>query len=341
MKIAFFQPPAAQSAGGIAAAIHPLETNLQDLGHKVVHSLEDQPDLVHFHGLWQPAHLSLARTCRARGLPYLVSPHGMLEPWAFRSKRWKKYPYFFLGERPYLKRAAALLGTSPLEADHLREMVPGVRVVSLPLGLTDSARPDYLTARSALNWKPAEKILLYLSRVDRKKGLDILLQALAETSPPSARLVIVGGGHPAYLRHCHRLATQHAPTLPPIDWMGEVWGAGRWPFLQGADLFCLPTHSENFGLAVLEALQVGTPVLTTRHTPWPGFMEHQEGGYFCDSERESVRAALRQFGESPAWPESKRAPLAAWARGAFDWSALIPKYEALYREIAPSAHPRA
>jgi glycosyltransferase involved in cell wall biosynthesis len=93
-----------------------------------------------------------------------------------------------------------------------------------------------------------------------KKGLDLLLRALAVTElPEMSRLVIVGGGDPYYVSKLRSLAASLADRLPKIDWVGEVWGAARWPYFQGANLFCLPTHSENFGLAVLEACQVGTP----------------------------------------------------------------------------------
>lgn len=334
MKIAFFQPPTAQSLGGIAAALRPLEATLQGLGHEIVRDLEGQPEVVHFHGLWQRPHLKLARTCRERGIPYLVSPHGMLEPWAFRSKRWKKHPYFYLLERPFLRKAAAVLGTSQLEVKNLRAKLSTTHLVALPLGLTDSARPAHQAARQALSFQPEEKILLYLSRIDRKKGLDILLRALAATPLTSARLVVVGGGDPTYLQECRHLAETHAHDLPPIDWMGEVWGQERWPFLQAADLFCLPTHSENFGLAVLEALQVGTPVLTTCQTPWPSLMAGVAGGYFCRPEVESVASALVEFAKAPAWADSDRSVLANWAHSQFSWDKLAQDYEALYREVA-------
>src|SRR4029434_11266956 len=98
---------------------------------------------------------------------------------------------------------------------------------------------------------------------------DLLLDALATTElPPETRLVIVGGGEPAYVHSLRSAANSLATRLPRIDWIGEIWGDARWPYLQGADLFCLPSHSENFGLTLLEACQVGTPVLTTTATPW-------------------------------------------------------------------------
>lgn len=334
MKISFLQPPAAQSAGGITAALGPLEAALRELGHTISPDLAADTDVAHFHGLWQFPHHALARHCRQRGIPYLVSPHGMLEPWAFRSKRWKKLPFFHVLEKPYLRSAAALLTTSRIESDNLSKRVAHQRIVALPLGLTGPARPDYESSRRALGWDPREKVLLYLSRIDRKKGLDILLEALVDAAVSGVRLVIVGGGASDYVRNCQRIARERADRLPPVDWAGEIWGEARWPYLQGADLFCLPTHSENFGLAVLEALQVGTPVLTTRLTPWPDLMNGREGAFFCQPERTSVKEALTAFGESKTWTETQRAELANWAHDEFNWCALGIRYGALYREVA-------
>lgn len=275
MKLRFFEPPPAQKAGGLQAAIDSLRDALAALGHDVQINAgtptRGSCDAVHFHGLWQPGFPALSRECTAAGIPFVVSPHGMLEPWARRKKWWKKWPYFQLVEKRWIRRAACLLATSEGEARRLREIFPVSRVECLPLGLTAAARPDYPRARESLGWANEETVLLFLSRIHEKKGLDLLLSALATSHgawPGETRLVIVGPEEqPGYVARCRAFAAENASRLPRIDWRGAVWGAERWPFFQGADLFCLPTHSENFGLAVLEACQVGTPALTTTETP--------------------------------------------------------------------------
>ena len=95
MKLHFHQPPPAQRAGGLDAAIRSLQSALEALGHEVIvnpHKMSVQPDAAHFHGLWQPAYRSAARHYAGQNIPFVVSPHGMLEPWAWRHKRWKKLP---------------------------------------------------------------------------------------------------------------------------------------------------------------------------------------------------------------------------------------------------------
>jgi glycosyltransferase involved in cell wall biosynthesis len=166
-----------------------------------------------------------------------------------------------------------------------------------------------------------------------KKGLDLLLQVLARSarSEPT-RLVIVGDGAPSYVRSLQDFASRHAATLPLIEWKGAIWGDARWPYFQGADLFCLPTHSENFGLAVLEACQVGTPALTTTETPWATELSSGRG-FIGRPTVESIQQLLADFFQQPRWTFEKRTALADWAHANFDWKILAPKYAAFYHSI--------
>ena len=335
MRVVFFTPPAEQRIGGLDAAIDGLRGALERRGIEVGGELPaDGGDCVaHFHGLWQPGHPRLARECAARGIPCVVSPHGMLEPWAWRHKRWKKWPYFHLVEKRHLTRANAVLATAAQEAGRLRAMLPGQRIETLPLGLTGGAKPDYHRARGQLGWGEDERVLLFLSRIHVKKGLDLLLRALAAMEvPEGTRLVIVGEGEAGYVAELRRFAEEHARELPRLDWVGAVWGEERWQYFQGADLFCLPTHSENFGLAVLEACQVGTPALTTTETPWAE--ELADGrGFICTPHADEVRRELTRFFSAARGTPEARAALAEWAWARFHWDALAARYAEFYRSL--------
>lgn len=333
MNVVFAVPPPSQRVGGLDSAIGGLRRALGALDVSIADELPTDPDpgtLVHFHGLWQPPHAHLARRCLDQGIPYVISPHGMLEPWAWRHKWWKKWPYFHLVEKGYLANAHGLLATAAQEARRLEKFAPGQQIETIPLGLTGKARPDYDQARRRLGWEPEDCVLLFLSRIHLKKGLDLLLEALATTPlPQCARLVVVGEGAPAYLRELQRFAKARAAHLPPIEWVGAVWGEARWPYFQGADLFCLPTHSENFGLAVLEACQVGTPALTTTETPWAEELAAGRG-FIGEPNVESVRRLLTRFFQQPRSAPENRAALADWAHTKYDWKTLAPKYVSFY-----------
>jgi glycosyltransferase involved in cell wall biosynthesis len=342
MKIHFHEPPPAQRLGGLDAAIRGLQSALDRLGHDVIVNPEDgstPPEIAHFHGLWQPAFRRAARAYKRRGVPYVVSPHGMLEPWAWRHKRWKKFPYWHLVEAPWVRRAACVLATAPSEARRLKAFLPKTFIEILALGLTGDALPNYDGARARLGWAPNELVLLFLSRIHEKKGLDLLLAALAgiHLVPPNCRLVIVGPEEQReYADRCRRFATENATRLPRIDWIGPAWGDDRWPYLQGADLFCLPTHSENFGLVVLEACQVGTLVLTTTTTPWADVLRGH-GGFSAEPETASIRGALERFLAQGRATVAARDSVANWARQTYDWVALGPRYAALYQRLAQAA----
>lgn len=335
MKVRFLSPPPALQIGGIQNAIEGLRAALGARGAEVLDGADptDRESLHHFHGLWNPGHSRLAGRLRNAGRPYVVSPHGMLEPWAFRNRRWKKLPYFHLVERRFLTGAASLFVTSEMEKEHLLRVVSHPRVEVLPLGCRDPRGPAYAEARRTLGWKRGDRVMVFLSRVDPKKGLHLLFEALAGLPEVARgwRLVIVGDGPEDYGRELRRRREQLGGRLPPVEWIGPVWGDGRWPYLRGGDLFVLPTHSENFGIAVLEALHAGTPVLTTTGTPW---REHGErdGIFICDPTIESIRDRMREV--IPALDgdqgESARESLAIWAEEHFAWGNLVKQYEAAY-----------
>lgn len=343
MNIHFVEPPASAAKGGIALAMNTLEGFLSGSGINVVRdsnlrllrNASSKEVAVHFHGMWQPRHIVSSWWCRMANIPYVVSPHGMLEPWAFKHKRWKKLPYFYSVEKYHLEAADRVLATSMIEARNLREVVDRAQVETIPLSLDVSRGPAYSEARSTLGWKPDQRVLLYLSRVHPKKGLHLLLEALRDhVSGPMGglRLVVVGDGPADYVGRLRAYSDKHRAELPPTDWVGPVWGDDKWLYLQGADLFCLPTHSENFGLSVLEACHVGTPVLTTHQTPW-GFLADWGSAWITEPAVGEIGEALQQFIHREQWTLTEREQLARRTKQQFALEQIGPQYLQLYRKI--------
>jgi glycosyltransferase involved in cell wall biosynthesis len=263
----------------------------------------------------------------------------MLEPWAWRHKFWKKLPYYYCFERAQLKSARVVLATSEQEAANLSRFVSSKRIRSLPLGLSDACPPAYGAARQKLGWSPDELVLLFLSRIHPKKGLHLLLRALAAIAPEMPakwRLVIVGDGEEKYLAHCRQIARSNDLVSRRAEWKGAVWGKEKWPYFQGADLFCLPSFSENFGLAVMEACQVGTRALTTRDTPW-SFLGKEGAAFLVEPDVASVQQGLRAFLKAAAWSLVEREALSQRIQERFGWPTVGPKYVELYQQIACSS----
>ncbi|MDB4265235.1 glycosyltransferase [bacterium] len=338
MTIQFVTPPLALQKGGIENAVEGLREALIAAGTEV----KQGPDIKradaihHFHGLWNPAHARLAASLRRAGRPYVVSPHGMLEPWALRNRRWKKVPYFKLIEQRLLIGSESLFVTSAMERDNLAKVFSHSSVEVLPLGCRDVRGPDYEKARRSLGWRDEERIMLFLSRVDPKKGLHLLFEAMSKSKDSSNlwRVVVVGDGPSDYRQELEKQLLRLGSSSPRVDWVGPLWGEMRWPYLQAADLFCLPTHSENFGIAVLEALHVGTPVLTTTGTPWFA-QASMEGMFIAEPNTKSIQTTFEFASRrlENGWSSDERCCLSAWANQNFSWSNLAALYQQAYRRL--------
>jgi glycosyltransferase involved in cell wall biosynthesis len=338
MKILFYELPEPLRVGGLETYCRSLEAALRQKGIPVEREADPgafagQDAVAHFHGIWHPGYLKRSRQLRAAGIPYLTSPQGMLEPWTRRYKGWKKWPYFHLFEKRRTG-GGAVLATADQEAGRLAEFFDPRQIHVLPLGIEAEWTPDYEAARAQLGWAPEEKVVLYLSRIHKKKGLLELSLALGQLDPAllrQARLVIVGAGDEAYLDEC-RQAQQPLANKLRIDWVPAQWGDKKYPYLRGADLMALPTYSENFGIVVIEATQVGTPVLTTVETPWR-IMAERGYGWVTEPKVEHYRDALHEFFTAWHWDSTQREQAAAWTRETFGWNHLVDRYIALYEQI--------
>ena len=340
----FFTPPSELQVGGLKVAIDGMISCLEGIGWEIHLTHEDQGlrrgvALLHIHGLWRPKSLSISRAARKHNIPYVISPHGMLEPWARKSKRWKKGLYFQLFERSSFLNASAILATSKQESRNLAAYCPQLEplISTISLGLTPpSGVPSRDACRTDLGISDHERILVYLSRIDRKKGLDLLIRALAKQEPkPGTRLLVVGDGDERFQAELNDLVTGLSCQLPPVEFVGPVWGDAKWKYLRAADLFCLPTHSENFGFAVLEAAMVGTPILTTDQTPWVDWGKDQELLHIASPTLDGLNSALNKI--SLNVDTKARSQLSGWALENFQWNQLASQYDALYRSLISGA----
>ena len=267
-------PQAGQYAPGMAPAIAALA-----------------PDIVDVQGIWTYPSLANLRHARRTGTPYLVTPRGMLDPWARRNSAWKKKIAGTLFEQAHLKGACALRATAEMEAQYFRDMGLTNPIAVVPNGLT---LPD-LAPRSDRDLRS----ILFLSRIHPKKGVDFLLQAWAtlQAEFPGWEIVIAGideNGHEADLK-----ALTRNLGLSRVRFVGEAHGDAKQKLYRDADLFVLPTHAENFGLVVAEALAQETPVITTRNAPWQG-LESEACGWWIDLDQGLLTDTLRQALSRPA-----------------------------------------
>lgn len=269
---------ASLAAAGIAVAADP--TPLQDAR------------LLHVHGLWSPWLHRLSVDARRRGIPVVISPRGMLEPWALAHHPWRKRLAWACFQGRDLRRAALLHATADSEAAQFRRLGLTAPVIIAPNGIE---APPWDTPAGSPG---PGRIAVFLSRLHPKKGLPLLLRSWAELRPTGWSLRIAGGdedGHRATVEALIReLGLGGCCSL-----VGEVDGGAKWNLLRQADLFILPTSSENFGVVVAEAMAAGLPVLTTTGAPWRCLQEH-DCGWWVAPEARPFTAALTDATTSPA-----------------------------------------
>lgn len=222
-------------------------------------------DLVHVHSLYLFHDLVAGRFCRASGVPYLIQPHGSLDPFIHQRHRWRKTLMERLFERRNIREAAAILFTTEEERDLAAPFTFGTAGLVVPLGLdftefaTLPPKGEFRSRYPEIGDKP---IILFFGRVNFKKGLDILAQAFGAVARRrgNARLVIVGPDNEGWGGQVrHWLA--EAGALERTTFTGMLLGREKLAVLQDADMFVLPSYSENFGLSVIEAMAAGLPVI--------------------------------------------------------------------------------
>ncbi len=229
-------------------------------------------DGVIVHGLWEYTGLA-ARRAFAGSLPYVVFPHGMLDPYfkrAFPRKHLKKWVYWLWSEYWVLRRASRVLFTTAAERDLAAQSFWLHRWSSLVVPLGTDAPPADPTSlqRSFFHLAPAvdgKRFLLFLGRIDPKKGCDLLLKAFARIAPehPDLHLVIAGPDPRDWSVQLHRIA-EEAGVADRVHWPGMLRGDAKWGAFAACEAFILPSHQENFGIAPVEALASGKPVLLSQ-----------------------------------------------------------------------------
>jgi glycosyltransferase involved in cell wall biosynthesis len=250
--------------------------------------------IVHMHGLWQVHSYMGARLARECRRPYLVSAHGMLDPWAMNNRRLKKRVYWHLAESGNLEKAACLRALTRSEAMQYRKLGLKVPIAILPSGVEV---PNSISAGSFFARFPeltGRTILLFLGRIHPKKGVQLLCESWAAICAeyPEAHLVMVGPDTEGTQAKLERLL-EEKNVAGRVTFAGMLEREDKWSALIAADVFLLPSYSEGFSIALLEALGSGTPAIASKYCYFPELP--QEGcGWVIEPERMELERALRE-----------------------------------------------
>lgn len=260
----------------VASSGNPLQRALKRWGYAPdlvpwLRANVDRYDAVIVNGLWNYSPFAASRVLPGGSTPYFVFTHGMLDPW-FRQadplKHLAKQAFWLVGEGLLLARAHSVFFTCEEERRKARGQFWGHSAyVETVVGYGASAPPPRTptleaTFRAAAPGLMGRSYLLYLSRIHRKKGCDLLIEAFARVADvhPGIDLVMAGPDATAWRPELAALAERRG-VADRIHWTGPLYGDAKWGALYGAEAFVLPSHQENFGIAIAEALGCGTPVL--------------------------------------------------------------------------------
>ncbi|WP_216905832.1 glycosyltransferase [Synechococcus sp. CCY 0621] len=292
-----------------------------------------QYDLLHIHALFSYPSTSAMVQARWAGVPYILRSIGQLSPWSLAQSRGRKRLLLRLIERRNLDQAAALHFTTTAERDEAAALGLAPPSLVLPLGVRG---PDLLAAPVAVP-KPSTPVrFLFLSRLHPKKQLEKLLEALAllQRQRPAAswELAIAGDGEPRYVAALQE-QTRELGIDTRCHWLGFVEGEAKWQALDAADWYVLPSAAENFGIAAVEALASGTPVILSPEVAVAADVDRAGAGLVCASDPEALAMTLATALVRPSL--SMRTSAFNLAESDFSWSTIALQLRDAYRQVLP------
>ena len=290
----------------------------------------DDYDVVHVHALFSFLPSAAMRLCRQRSQAFVLRPLGMLDPWSLAQRRRRKQAFLAAVDRRNISAANALHCTSVQEAAGIARRFPKARTVVVPHGC-DPMAPDVdatVNLRRRYGLPADEPVALFLSRWAPKKNIPLLLDALRLHTGQRWTLLLAGTGNPAYAetiqRQIDELGLRDRVVCP-----GHLGGDDKRLALNGATAFVLPSSTENFGLALAEALCAGLPCVATQGVDSATAVERLRAGRVCEPTTEAVGDALAAVLQT-SWDRER---IRNEARSEFDWHQTALQLNSLYQRI--------
>ncbi len=288
-------------------------------------------DGLHVHAIFSHFPTRTMQLARQMGVPYLARPLGQLDPWSLAQSAWKKRLYWRFIERNNLHNAQAIHCTSAIESANVSRLLPGSRIEVIPHGVEPSVQDPHACEKlqAQLGIPQNHRILLFLARWHPKKNLPLLLQALGQLRSKDWTLVLAGQGTESYSHEIHSVIASNG-LQQRVRIPGHVTGALKSQLLQGSDLFILPSESENFGIAVAEALVSGLRCVVTKGVDIAPAVQALDGGTVCEPTLSSLASSLDVELQRTFHTKSE---LSERASARFSWVASASRLKTLYSEL--------
>ncbi len=293
-------------------------------------------DIIHTHYLFSYPSTCAGLIARNQGIPYIVRIIGQLTPWALAQSRLKKQLYTSLIERHNLNRAAAIHCTSKAEVEDAHKFGIKTPAITLPLGVNNpinlpNAKPKI---RHLYNLSPTTPIILLLARLHPVKRVDLLLNALKQlvTQNNDCHLIIAGSGETDYVNYLKNLVDSLGLTSR-TSFAGFVSGEDKELLLQGSDIFVLPSFTENFGVAIAEAMAAGLPVIITPGVQIAPEIAQAKAGLVVEGEVDDLSNAIAQLLASPDLRNQLGENGKQLVSSRYSWSAIAQNLASVYAKI--------
>jgi len=293
------------------------------------------PDVVHIHGVFSHVTALAAAESRRRGVPYIIRPCGILDAHGLRTRgTWLKHIFLRLVLRRHLQAAAALHATSRFEAEELARWAPRHRIRTVPLGVEVKCRPEPRAVEQLLNRFPqlrGKRIVLFLGRIAAKKQPELLVEAVASLRQEKLDLVLLfvgqdDGGMAAVLTAVRRYSMEDA-----VVYAGFLRGEDKDAVFAAASLFALPSLDENFGVAVVEAMARGLPVVVTPEVAAGEYVKASGGGLVVQGTAKAVAEGIRNILNSDLQRMGHSGR--EFVERHLSWDTCLGRLDNLYREL--------
>jgi glycosyltransferase involved in cell wall biosynthesis len=293
-------------------------------------------DLVTIHSVNLFPQYAAFTAATGAGVPYIVTPHGSLDPWLNRSNRLAKRLTNAAWQRRMLANAAAIHFTTAEEAQLAGDLTASAPHLIVPNGIDlsrfEGERPrDSFRSQHLGGFKGP--VVLFLGRVARKKGIDLLIRGFAQATPNREPILVIAGPDDESLTSGLAAIAADLGVNDRVRFVGPVYGDDQLDALAAADVWALTSHTENFGNAVVEALAAGCPVLVSTEVNLARQVKAADAGVVTSLSIDEIAAALRSLLESPEQRALLRSRGRAFAKR-FDWSIVAPELVSRYREVA-------
>ncbi|MCF4967973.1 glycosyltransferase [Nostoc sp. CMAA1605] len=293
-----------------------------------------QYDLLHVHAIFSYPSTIAMTIARLQRVPYIVRPLGQLCEWSLQQSYQKKQLYLKLIERANLNYSKCIHFTSEQEQQEAAPLKLRSPSFVVPHGLyiphiIPNARQRL---RQQLNLPDDEPIILFLSRLHAKKGLDYLIPALSKLLDYHFTFVIAGSGDADYESKIKSLVIAHG-LQNRTHFTGFVKGEKKDLLLQGSDLFALTSHSENFGVAVLEALAAGIPAIITPGVALANMVTQENLGYVAEFDITAIATSIKQALDAPQEAKQRGDRARKFISENYTWDCIASKLISVYTEI--------